>query len=106
MEKIWKWSEIEPKAKQLDGERIEKFQSLVGKHFMVRQFLELTSDKFEGKGFVVIQLEMQNKLYTAITGSGVLRSQLRNHADKIPFETTLAYVKNRYYSFSDEKTPA
>ena len=98
--KIKKWAEIEPRASRFEGEPIGDFKTLVGKGFVVRAVKELESDKYQGKGFVVIQLEMAGKLYTAITGSGVLRDQLRKHSADMPFETSLAYVNNRYYSFS------
>jgi hypothetical protein len=106
MERIKNWSEIEPKGGRFDGEQIPDFKTLVGKNFIVRQFKEVESDKYQGKGFLVIQLEMDSKLFTAITGSSVLRDQLKKHANDMPFKTTLAYVNNRYYSFSEEKKPA
>ena len=100
MEGIKKWSELEPKGKRLDGESIPDFKTLVGKTFIVHQFKEVESDKYQGKGFIVIQLKMDGKLYTAITGSGILRDQLRKHANDMPFETTLEYVNNKYYTFA------
>lgn len=100
MEGIKKWSELEPKGKRFDGEQIGDFKTLVGKSFIVHQFKEVESDKYQGKGFLVLQLEMDSKLFTAITGSGVLRDQLKKHANDMPFEATLAYVNNKYYSFT------
>ena len=97
---VKKFSEISGKGSRFDGEQIPEFKNLVGRTFVVHQFKEVESDKYQGKGFLVIQIEMDGKLFVAITGSGVLREQLRKYAQALPFETSLNYVNNRYYSFS------
>jgi hypothetical protein len=96
---IKKWSEISGKGTRLEGEQVE-FKTLIGKTFIVHQFKFVESDRFENKGFIVLQIELGGKLLTCITGSGILKDQLEKHATELPFEVTLAYVNNRYYSFS------
>lgn len=106
MGEIKKWSELEPRGKRFDGEQIPDFKTLIGRTFIVHAFREVESDKYQGKGFLVLQLEMGGKLHVAITGSGVLREQLKKHINDLPFETKLIHVDNRYYSLSSEKPDA
>lgn len=85
-----------------EGEKI-KISEVLGKDIAVVAFRVQKShfmdDGDEQKQYLMLQIEMNGNKHVLFTGSGVLRHQVEEYKDHLPFMTQIKKI-NRHYSFT------
>jgi len=98
-----RFSDFANASSQLEGAKIE-IDNVLNKEIIITGFI-IDDSKFKKTGndkYERIQFKYNNKKddsFVIFTGSTVLRRQLEEHRDHIPFITTIIKI-NRYYTMS------
>jgi len=100
MERFSDFADVKP---QLEGKKID-IDSILNKDIIVTGF-RISDSKFKKNGnekYERIQFKYEaesEECFVFFTGSSVLRQQLEEYNEHIPFETQIKKIK-RYYTFS------
>lgn len=84
-----------------EGEKL-KISEVLGKDIAVVAYRVQKShftDGDEQKQYLMLQILMNDEKYVVFTGSGVLRHQVEEYKEHLPFMTQIKKI-NRHYSFT------
>mgnify|MGYP003305101135 FL=1 len=72
---------------------------ILNREILVLDFRITDSKKRQDGKCLQLQFLMDDNVYVAFTGSGVLINQMQNAREKLPFRATVVKI-DKYYSFS------
>lgn len=96
---VHRFSDFATRKGPLEGKK-RSIDMVLNIEILVTAF-EVKESKFPDKCdyYTTIQYEIDGEKYVTFTGSGVLRKQLEDYEDKLPFLAVIRKV-DRYYTFT------
>jgi hypothetical protein len=96
-----KFSDFNPSQKLFDGKKVS-IEDILNKDILIKAF-KVGASKYKPKEYVTVQFnyinEQPNENFIFFTGSGVIKDQLIQNKDHLPFYTLIKKI-DKYYILS------